>query len=270
MKKIILTTVSAFALIGAMPALADTAKPQAKPNAESTTTGNIAEDAKEAWKDIKSDTAEAYKEIKATLIGQKTDDKNMLVVIDSRKTATGIIGHHVYNEKHEKLAKVTDIILDKDGKASLIVVSDGAILGMGKRTAFYYSAITRVESDGDVVMPITEEIMKKAVPFSYNQDKASKNMLVIPSNGYSVATLLKGRLLNEKREPVANIDNISLKDGVANQLIVSFDDMLGFGGERAVLSYNDAAISRNGNALDFQLNANKSAQFDAYKKAVKM
>jgi hypothetical protein len=60
MKKIILTTVSVIALMGALPALAETAKTQAQTNAEASTTGNIIEDAKVAVQDIKKDASKAY------------------------------------------------------------------------------------------------------------------------------------------------------------------------------------------------------------------
>jgi sporulation protein YlmC with PRC-barrel domain len=153
--------------MGALPALAETVKTQAEINAEASTTGNIIDDAKVAVQDIKKDASKAYKEIKATLIGKKNDDENVPVIINARTTATGIIGHHVYNEKHESIAKVSDIILDKDGKASMVVVSEG-LFGLGKTTAFDYSAITRVEDDGDVIMPLSEDSIKNAASFSYN------------------------------------------------------------------------------------------------------
>jgi len=193
----------------------------------------------------------------------------MPVIIYARTTATGIIGHHVYNEKHESIAKVSDIILDKNGKASMVVVSEG-LLGMGKTSAFDYSAITRVEDDGDVIMPLSEDSIKNAASFSYNTSyKGDDTMRMIPKNGYSVDQLLKGRLLNHKKEPVADIENIAFKGGQASRIIVGFDKTLGFGGDRAALSYSDATIIRHGSALDFQLNADKSAQFEIYKEGVK-
>ncbi len=268
MKKTILTTVSVIALMGALPALAETAKTQTEINAEASTTGGIVEDAKTAVDDMKRDSSEAYEEIKATLIGEKTDDKNMPVVIDSRKTANGIIGHHVYNEQHENLAKITDIILDKNGKAIMVVVSE-SLLGMGTEAAFDYSAIIRVEDDGDVIMPLTKEIIDNAAPFSDAKDEDNdKKVRVIPDNGYSVARLLDGKLLNQKKESVADIENISFKDGQTSQVIVGFDKTLGMGGEKAVLSYSDTKIIRDGESLGFQLSAKKSVQFETYKKTV--
>lgn len=267
MKKAILTTVSVIALMGALPALAETVKTQTEINAEASTTGNIVEDSKEAWKNMKSDTSEAYDKIKATVIGKETADENTPFMIETRKTANGMIGHHVYNEKHESVAKVTDIILDKDGKASMVVVSDG-MFGMGKKAAFDYSAITRVEKDGDVIMPITQKNIDNAPSFAYGKTKGGDKMRIIPDNGYSVSRLLRGRLLDQNKEPVADIENILFKNGMASHLIVGFDKTLGFGGDKAALSFNDATIIRRGNALDFQLSTNKVTQFETYKKAL--
>lgn len=268
MKKTILTTVSFIVLLSILPSLAKTAKTQNEINAEASTTGNIVDDAKVAVKDIKKGTAKAYKEIKAMLIGKESNDKNTPVIIDSRKTANGMIGHHVYNEKHEIIATVTDVILDKRGKAHMIIVSDG-MFSMGKKAAFDYSAMTHAEKDGDIIMPLSKKMIDKAAAFSYfKADKNDDRIRVIPDNGYSTSSLLKGRLLDQNKEPVADIDNISFKNGMADQLIIGFDKTLGFGGERAVLSYQDATIIRHGNALDFQLSANKTSQFEAFKKSL--
>lgn len=268
MKNKLLITASILAILNAIPALAETTKTQTEIKAEASTTGNIVDDAKIAIEDIKSDTAEAYEKIKATLIGKESTDKNVPVIIDSRQTADGIIGHHVYNEKHESVAKVTDIILDKDGKATMVVVADGAFIGMGKKAAFDYSAITRVETDGDVIMPLTEDIIDNAAAFSYDKAEGGDKVRVIPNNGYSVAKLLDGHLFNQKKKSVADIENILFKNGQAYQLIVSFDKTLGMGGKKAVLSYSDAKIIRDGEKLNFQLNVKKSAQFETYKKTI--
>lgn len=271
MRNKILSAISFMALVAAMPALAQTAKSQTQINAEKSTNGASAADTKKTtvWEGMKTDTAEAYEKIKATIIGDGDVEHNVPVVIDSRTTAAGIIGHKVYNEKHEDVAKVTDIILDNNGQAVMVVVSDSSFLGLGKDAAFDYSAITRVESDGDVIMPLTERIIEDAASFSYNREDVNDDTRVMPNDGYSVARLLKGRLLNQRREAVADIENISFQNGRASQIIVGFDKTLGFGGERAVFSYNDAQIVRNGDALDFQLSTDKSTQFEVYKNSIK-
>lgn len=270
MKIKILTSVSVIALMASLPALADTtAKTQTEINSEKSTSGDIAKDAKAAWKEVKKDSAEAYEEIRATLIGDKTEGKNSVVVIESRKTANGIIGHYVYNEKHQSVAKVTDIILDQDGKATMVIVSDGKFISMGKQAAFEFSAITRVESDGDVIMPFTQQTIDNAVPFSYDKTDMTDNMHVISDNSYSVKKILGGQMVNQKQELLAVIDNITFKNGRANQIIIGFDKVLGMGGKKAALDYSDAKLIRKGENLNFQLNDNRTAQFEAYKKTTK-
>lgn len=272
MRNTFLATASIIALIGfmgAIPSLAENGDVQTPldTKAEASTSGNIAKDAKIALKDMKSDTAEAYEDIKAMLMGKEKADKNIPVTINSRTTAKGMIGQHVYNEKNESVAKVTDIIVGKDGKAMMIVVSE-SLLGMGAKAAFDYSAITRVEDDGDVIMSVTNQIIDNAASFSYDKSERGEKMRVIPDNGYSVAKLLDGKLVNQKKEPVADIENIAFKSGTANQIIVGFDKTLGMGGEKAVFDFSDAKIIRDDKTVDFQLSTEKAAQFETYKQAL--
>jgi hypothetical protein len=150
----------------------------------------------------------------------------------------------------------------------MVVVADGAFIGMGKKAAFDYSIITRVDEDGDVIMPLTEKIIDNAAPFSYDKVDAGEKVRMIPDNGYSIVRLLDGKLVNQNKEAVADIDNISFKNGKANHVIVSFNKTIGLGGENIALSYSDAAVIRDGQKVDLQLNAEKTLRFEAYKKTV--
>lgn len=266
MKKHILAKVSIIALLAASPSFAQTNAAQNM--SEQQKLDKLSDDTKSAIAEIKSDAAVAYEKIKAQYIDNASPEKNRLITIDPRTTANGIIGHPVYNEKKEKLGKVADIIVDQSGKATMIVVSDSSFVAMGKHAAFDYASITRVETDGDVIMPLTDEIIANAATFSYDRDESGDKVRVIPDNGYSVNTLLKGRLLNSKNEPVADIENISFKSGQASQLVIGFDKTLGFGGDRAALAYNATSIVRNGYALDFQLSPAKEVEFMAFKEAM--
>lgn len=267
MKINILATASVIALMASWPALADTTvKAQTEIKSEKNSSGDIGKDAKKAWKEIKKDTSEVYEEIKATLIGDEIEGKSTIVTIDSRKTASGIIGHPVHNEKGESVAMVTDIILDQNGKADMVVVADGEIIGLGKQAAFDYSAITRVEKDGDVIMPLTEKMIDTAAAFTYDKAEAGATVHAMPDNSYSVARILNGQLVNQKQETVAEIDNIFFKNGHASQVIIGFDKIMGMGGKKAVINYSDAKLIRNGDDLDFQLSEKRAIQFEIFKK----
>jgi sporulation protein YlmC with PRC-barrel domain len=264
----ILTTASVLALMVSSPALADNTTTNTNVKAETTTSGSVSTDAKAAWKDLKDDTAEAYESVKAVFIGEDPAVKPAQVVIDTRHTAGGMIGRGVYNEAKERIGTVKDIIVDADGAAKMIVIADGEFPGFdGKLVAFDYGIISRQNADGDVIAPISETSMDKAAEFSYDlEDAGSSGIRVIPTGGFSVARLLDGDLVNPKGESVAAIDNISFKNGKADQLIVGFDKVLGLGGKNAVLDYNGANLVRNNGELDFQLSEGHAAQFEAYKK----
>lgn len=266
MKTTILATVSVIALMGVMPIMINTAHAQTP--TEKTAAENMASDAKEAINDVKESASDAIDAIKATYISDLSPEKNVSVVLDARKTANGIIGHPVYNEKHESIAKVTDIILDKDGNAIIVVVADGEFIGSGKKAAFDYGAITRVEEDGDVIMPVTEAIIDNAATFSYDAADSGDKVRVIPENGYSVVKLLDGQLVNEKTEVIADVENLTFKNAKAHQIVLGFDKTMGLGGEKALMNFIDAPIVLNKDQLNFQLNADKAAQFEAYKKSV--
>lgn len=265
MNKTILATASVIALVISMPAVADTsAKTKTEASAETNTTGDIGNDAKEAWKNIKEDASEAYEDIKAVFV----DKDNKPVVISTRNTATGMIGHAVYNATKERVGTVKDIIVDGNGNASMLVVSDGEFPGFdGKLVAFDYSIISSLNADGDVIAPISEDNISKAAEFSYDKNaQADGKVRVIPDRGYSVARLLDGQLVNPQGDSVAEIDDISFKNAKASDLIVGFEKVLGLGGKKAALSYDAAQIVRDGEDLDFKLSAAQAAQFEAYKK----
>jgi sporulation protein YlmC with PRC-barrel domain len=272
MRKHILSTISLLSLALAMSASAfaedSVSKSQAEINAEASTTGHISKDAKEAWKDVKHNTKQTYEELKATFVGEEKPAEGPYVVVQTRKTATGIIGKSVYNEQGEGVAKVTDIILDNKGKALAVVVADGKFIGMGKKAAFDYNAITEIDKDGDVIMPLSKKIIDNATEFSYDKDDGTKGKHIMPVDGVSVAELLDGRLLDYKGDKVADIENLSFKGGYANSLILGFDKTLGMGGELAAMPYADVKLVRDGDDIHAQLTEKQSVLFDSYSKTI--
>lgn len=279
MNKTLLTAVSAIALMAAAPAIADTemkagvdADVSAKPGsaaAAAQSTGSVKKDIENAWDDVKEDTSEAYKDIKAALINENEQDMNVTkVTINSRTTAAGMIGQPVYNNE-ERVGKIDDIIVDQNGKAMMVIVADGDFFGTGKLAAFDYARMVKADTNGDIVMPLTEDTIDQAVEFSYNREDRSDNVSVVPSNGYRASELLDGQLTNAKGEVLGQIDDIHFSGGTAAHLIVGFDQVLGLGGEKAALTYGSAKIVPDGDdEHDFQLNTARTAQFESYKNTV--
>ncbi len=273
-----LIAASVLAIMAGAPALAETsANTNAEVKAEAP---SLSKDAKREWENVKKDASEAadktakaaedvYEDIKATVIGEEETTTASTVTIDSRGTASGMIGQPVLNSKGEKIATVKDIILDADGNATTVVLADGGFMGIGtKLAAFDYNLVSQRQKDGDVIMPISEETLDKVAPFSYEPKDAEKDakVRIIPANGVSVAKLLDGQILNAKKENVAEIDNISFSNGEASQIIIGFDKTLGLGGEKAAMSFNSANVVREKNELDVQLTASQAANFENFKK----
>ncbi|HRQ60073.1 MAG TPA: PRC-barrel domain-containing protein [Alphaproteobacteria bacterium] len=266
MKMNLIAAVSAIAILVSVPALAENTA--AKTSVENKTTGSVSTDVERAWEDIKADTSETYENIKAVFIDDSEGSVAKNVEIDSRHTAAGMIGKPVYNGSKERVGTLKDIIVDAGGEARMIVVADGEFPGFdGKLVAFDYNVVFRQNAEGDLIAPISETTLDKAAEFSYDlKESGDSKVRVIPTNSYSVAALLDGQVINPQGENVAEIDNISFKNGRASQLIVGFDKVLGLGGKHAAIDYSDAKLVRTDGQLDFQLSASHAAQFEVYKK----
>lgn len=281
MKKTLLTAVSALAIMGAAPAFADnvtndTAQPVSKERAAEMQRDNavVTEgEMEQGWEDTKqavSDAADsvsnaandAYISVKDAMT---TDETAEIQSIKMQTTAEGIIGEPVYNEKNERVAKVHDIILDRDGKAVMVVLADGDFTGLGKLVAYDYSMLTTSTPEGDVMAPLTEEMIDQAASFSYDREEYSEDVRVIPSNGYSVATLLDGTLTSPSGEELAEIDNITMDNGSAESLLVGFGQTLGMGGEQALVAFSDTNLRVDQDNAKFQLSDTGTTQFKTFK-----
>lgn len=293
----ILTAVSVLALMAATPGLAAdvSAKAAADNDGRITiedaergldktkatlknTTDKVLGTTERAVDKTAAKTEAAYEDIKRAMVDDQA--KKITIgntTIDHRMTANGIIGESVLNTNGDKIAKVHDIIVDSEGEAEYVVVSDGGFVGIGdKLAAFSYETIVSRQADGDVIMPLTEDSIKKASEFSYDvKDTGKANVAVIPSGGYSMNEILKADLIGTKNQAVAHVENVSFRNGEADKLIVAFDQKLGLGGEKAAIDFDDVQLVQSGTAkagvkadLDFKLNANQIGQFENYKKSV--
>jgi sporulation protein YlmC with PRC-barrel domain len=61
-----------------------------------------------------------------------TTNPSSKLMLKGNWRASKLIGLDVYNENNEKLGDVNEIILDKSGKVSAVVVGVGGFLGMGE------------------------------------------------------------------------------------------------------------------------------------------
>jgi sporulation protein YlmC with PRC-barrel domain len=61
-----------------------------------------------------------------------TDAAGTKMMLKDKWRASKLMGLDVYNEANEKLGDVNELILDKDGKISAVVIGVGGFLGMGE------------------------------------------------------------------------------------------------------------------------------------------
>ena len=100
--------------------------------------------------------------------------RNTVLTDSGDVRASKLIGSSVYNDHNEKVGSVDDIVLGKDNKADVVIVSVGGFLGMGtKLVAIPYTELTlgdtkNASSDNKVVMPgATKESLKAQPGFQY-------------------------------------------------------------------------------------------------------
>jgi sporulation protein YlmC with PRC-barrel domain len=214
--------------------------------------------------DSMRDTAD---DIKAFIVGKGADHKLEPVLIHRSRTAHGLIGQDIVDVSGKKIADVKDIIIDKGGKAVLVVVSDGGVLGIGdKVAAFDYGKVVAQKTDGKVVMTLSQDMVDHARDFSYDPKDWAKAK-VIPAGSFSVSRLLKGDVLDPTGKKIAAVENVHFRDGAASQIIVGFDKTLGMGGKLAALDYDDLKVVTKDDRLDVQLTPAQAAQFESFAKS---
>lgn len=219
-------------------------------------------------KDAVSDSAkEVYKKIKAALITEEDKADFNYITIDMNRTALGLLNKPIFNSKNEKIGILDDIIIDKKGRAQIVVVSHGGFLGIGdKNAAFDYNLVMRSESDGDIIIPVSKKTIETARIFSYNTGDSNDKIRAIPKNGISLKELMKANLIDNKGVVISGIENIYFRNGYAYQLIVGFDKTLGVGGQKALIDFNKLKLTRKNDEHHFQMSERQSLQFEKFKK----
>lgn len=290
MKKQILTAVSAIALLTGGVAFADDAnRTSNQSNIETKSSAEFKQDVNKGWNNTKENVKEGWNNTKDAVSNTAKDVSNAAknaysdvekavtkddtveisgIAIDKRMTASGMLGEPVYNVNGDRVAKVRDIIVDREGNAMMVVLGDGDFTGLGKLVAFDYDVITERSAKGDVISSLTEDTIDMAASFSYESSTTGEDVRLMPSNGYSVADLLRADLVSESGEELANVDNISFRNGQADQLIVAFGGVLGLGSEQAAMPYDEPQTIKTNNRLAFKLDNSQAADFEAYKRTV--
>ena len=80
----------------------------------------------------------------------------------------------VYDSQNNKIGDVKDILLDKEGRVSAVIVGVGGGLGIGEKdVAVSFNTLKVAEKDGDryLVMNTSKETLEKAPGYTYDRTK---------------------------------------------------------------------------------------------------
>jgi len=282
MTKKILMGASVLAVLAAFPAFAeDTMKDKAdRAGAKVESTAEKAADktketyneAKEATKEgyakAEAKTKEAYEDVKTYFNDDKDDDKTVNVI--SRVTADELIGTKVQNWKGDDIGRINDILVTADGDAETVIIDDNGLGLGGKLAAFDYDVIEGFNGDKDVVVKISEENIKQASRFEYEGTaKEGEKIRYAPADQYSVKKIIDAKVVDPDGKNVADVDTVAFEGDDADYLIVTFNKILGMGGDKAALNLDALDLVNKDGKYTFQLNTQQTAQFENYKEDTK-
>lgn len=273
----ILFGASFIALFAAYPALAADVKADAKAETSLGTkiengldqTGDaISDTANKAGEAIDEKTEQAGAALKETYTDMKayfTDENDVKAVsslnVHKDISANFLLGADVKGPKNQEVGDIQDILVDKDGSAKRVIVNDGDIFGLGgKEASFDYSVVRGINPDKDVIVNISEAAVKTATP--YDSDK-------IPAGLYSVKKIVGSKVVDHTGKAIAKVDDVIFDKDDADYLIVTFDTILGMGGDKVALNYDALEMANNGGKYIYKLNASQTAQFEIHKESTK-
>jgi sporulation protein YlmC with PRC-barrel domain len=278
----ILMGASLLAILAAFPALAETkaeVSTETKIENKLDSAGeSIKENAKKAGEAIERQTdkaAAATKEKYGDMKAYFSDDKDIKAIssvdVNTRLTADELIGTNVEDPSGKNIGSIEDILVDKEGDAETVVINDGGVLGLGgKLVAFDYDIIEGFTGDEDVVVKLDEKSIEQAKRFEYKApEKADPKIATMPAAQYSVKKIIDAKVVDTKGKAVANVDTVSFEGDDADYLIVTFNKILGMGGDKAALDFEALDLVDTNGKYTFKLSTQQTAQFENYKSETK-
>jgi len=89
-------------------------------------------------------------------------------------TVTHWYKQNVYDPSDNKVGEIMDVLLDKEGKATALIIGVGGFLGMGEKdVAVPFNAVQLTSKDNNkfyLVMNATKDALKSAKGFKYDRN----------------------------------------------------------------------------------------------------
>lgn len=272
MTKHILMGASVLALIAALPAFAET-----KAKAELDTGDKIEKTLEDTGESIERGTEKAGAAVKGAYNDVKayfTDDSDDIIAvnIETRLTSDELIGKTVRNSKGETLGKIEDILITADGDAEMIVINDGMLGLGGKQAAFDFDVLKGYTPSGDAVVVLTDAHIEAAKRFELRADAKDidpAKTFVMPADHYSVAKIMDSKVYDARGKAVADIDTVAFDGDDADYVVITFNKILGMGGDKAALNIEAIEIKPRDDKYAFVLTQKQSARFETVKSDAK-
>src|SRR6267143_1974158 len=91
-------------------------------------------------------------------------------------TVTNFYKQNVYDPSDNKIGEVDDVLIDKEGRVTALIIGVGGFLGMGEKdVAIPFSALHASEKSNKwcLVLNTTKDILKTAPGFTYDKTKTT-------------------------------------------------------------------------------------------------
>ena len=98
----------------------------------------------------------------------------MTTVPNDALTISTYYNEDVYDNQENKIGDVNDILLDKNGRVSAVIVGVGGFLGVGEKdVAVPFTALKVAEKNGDryLMMNTTKEALQSAPGYTFDKTK---------------------------------------------------------------------------------------------------
>ena len=110
----------------------------------------------------------------AALSAAAKEEMLLTTVPNSGVTVSEYYKQSVYDTKDNKIGDVNDVLLDKSGQVSAVILGVGGFLGIGEKdVAVPFNAIKITEKDGNryLVMDASKEALQSATGYTYDRTK---------------------------------------------------------------------------------------------------
>ncbi len=156
--------------------------------------------------------------------------------------ASKLMGLKVTNAAGETVGDINDMLIDADGKISIVVIGVGGFLGMGERhAAFTLSSVqlTRGTDNNPVArVNLTKDQIKAMPEWQWNPARAE----------WRASKLMGTKVSNTAGEIIGDINDVLIeKDGKVAAAVIGVGGFLGLGERHAAVPFRSLQLTRDAN-----------------------